>query len=146
MSFDWINYLSLAEELSKTPNETPNKEATSRAAISRAYYAAFKKAEEFVVRRDGFVVQKPKPRGSRSQQDSNEEEQNLGSSHVRVIRQFTRQGSNQYRIKIGVTLRRIKHHRESADYDADYDGNIDEALNETLIKAKEIISKLKVAV
>lgn len=142
MSFDWADYLSLAEELAQKPNDMPNKEAATRAAISRAYYAAFKKAEEFVVRRDGFVVNLG-PKKTYNQQDTNEEDKNKGSSHVRVIRQFTKDKYNNNRMRIGIALTRMKHNRESADYDAEFMGNIEEALKDTLIKAKDVISRLR---
>jgi uncharacterized protein (UPF0332 family) len=40
MSFDWAEYLRLAEELAQRPDD----EAAHRSAISRAYYAAFGRA------------------------------------------------------------------------------------------------------
>jgi len=40
MPFDWWEYLSLAEELSKSPKD----EARARSAISRAYYACYHQA------------------------------------------------------------------------------------------------------
>jgi uncharacterized protein (UPF0332 family) len=41
MSFDWADYLRLAESLVSNPNAPGPEEAALRAAISRAYYAAF---------------------------------------------------------------------------------------------------------
>jgi uncharacterized protein (UPF0332 family) len=44
MSFDWSEYLKVAKELAGTATAPANQEAKLRAAISRAYYAAFIKA------------------------------------------------------------------------------------------------------
>jgi uncharacterized protein (UPF0332 family) len=41
MSFDWSQYLNVAKELAGVATTPANQEAKLRAAISRAYYAAF---------------------------------------------------------------------------------------------------------
>jgi hypothetical protein len=41
MSFDWADYLKLAEALTQAPTVPGPEEAALRAAMSRAYYAAF---------------------------------------------------------------------------------------------------------
>ena len=41
MSFNWADYLRFAESLVSTPSSPGPEEAALRAAISRAYYAAF---------------------------------------------------------------------------------------------------------
>jgi uncharacterized protein (UPF0332 family) len=41
MTFDWREYLTLAENLYTNSHNFPNQEACFRVAISRAYYAAF---------------------------------------------------------------------------------------------------------
>ena len=47
--FDWEHYLNLAYELAGTsPPSVPDAEAKSRAAISRAYYAAFCHARNYL--------------------------------------------------------------------------------------------------
>ena len=49
MSFDYIDYLYLAQELvGQTPPQAAQPEAKLRSAISRAYYAAFLKARAFL--------------------------------------------------------------------------------------------------
>jgi uncharacterized protein (UPF0332 family) len=48
MSFDWSNYLSLAQMLVNQPNEAGMEEAALRSAMSRAYYAAFCAARNFL--------------------------------------------------------------------------------------------------
>lgn len=47
MSFDWKDFLTLAEGLKGTPNIFGTPEAAFRSAASRAYYAAFRAALEF---------------------------------------------------------------------------------------------------
>jgi len=41
MSFDWADYLTLAQELADQAASSQSTEAKLRSAISRAYYAAF---------------------------------------------------------------------------------------------------------
>lgn len=48
MSFDWSQYFQLALELIKESDEPASEEAKSRAAISRAYYAVFCRARNFI--------------------------------------------------------------------------------------------------
>lgn len=56
MSFDWPDYISVASTLTGfgQNNTYTFKEALYRAAISRAYYAAFKKADEFLEARPRY--------------------------------------------------------------------------------------------
>lgn len=44
MSFDWSEYLNVAKELAGVETSAASQEAKLRAAITRAYYAAFIKA------------------------------------------------------------------------------------------------------
>ena len=53
MSFNWIDYLTFASALVDDPENPGPSEAALRSAISRAYYAAFKKALE-VAKSEGF--------------------------------------------------------------------------------------------
>ena len=41
MSFNWTDFLTLADALVRAPNSPGPEEASLRSAISRAYYAAF---------------------------------------------------------------------------------------------------------
>ncbi len=49
MSFNWSEYLNLAQELAGRSTEPPNQEARLRSSISRAYYAAFCKARNYLL-------------------------------------------------------------------------------------------------
>jgi uncharacterized protein (UPF0332 family) len=55
MPFDWTAYLDLARELAGQTPGPPLEEARLRSAISRAYYAAFKKAFNYLCDRDPGV-------------------------------------------------------------------------------------------
>lgn len=69
MSFDWVDFLALADALVRDPNSPGPEEASLRSASSRAYYAAFCSARDFACARDGLVLQKTKKRrGSWSDQ------------------------------------------------------------------------------
>jgi uncharacterized protein (UPF0332 family) len=48
MSFDWVKYLTLAQELAALSEGHTNREALRRSVISRAYYAAFCQARNYL--------------------------------------------------------------------------------------------------
>lgn len=57
MSFESKNYLYLAQELAgKTPINPSNEEARLRSAISRAYYAAFCSARDYLESKTPLVI------------------------------------------------------------------------------------------
>jgi hypothetical protein len=58
MSFDWAEYLSLAEDLCAVPISGPphGSEARQRAAVSRAYYSAFILARNHLRDIDGIRI------------------------------------------------------------------------------------------
>ena len=58
MSFDWSEYLTLAQELTSASTSSPIQEAHLRAAVSRAYYAAFCKARNYLHNKDGYLTPK----------------------------------------------------------------------------------------
>lgn len=47
--FDWKEYLTLAEDLGAGRAPTASEEARARAAVSRAYYAVFCRARDYLV-------------------------------------------------------------------------------------------------
>ena len=93
MSFDWAEYLILARQLQRS-----GEEAKLRTAISRAYYAAFCKARNYVrdVDRDTDV---PKD----------------GRAHSYVKNKFI-QSRYGVRTGIGADLNRLRIRRGKADY------------------------------
>jgi uncharacterized protein (UPF0332 family) len=44
MSFDWLEYLIVAQEMFGEASDTAHEDANLRCAVSRAYYAAFHQA------------------------------------------------------------------------------------------------------
>lgn len=55
MKFDWSQYVTLAQELAGHPI-TAHKEAKLRSSVSRAYYAAFCKARNYVRNELGYPI------------------------------------------------------------------------------------------
>ncbi|HEY9808621.1 MAG TPA: hypothetical protein V6D13_04710 [Halomicronema sp.] len=95
MSFDWSQYLNLAYKLAGTPHN-PANEAELRSAISRAYYAAFIKARNFLRDVDNLTI--PRRDG-----------------HKYVINHFEN-NSDKRRREIGNNLHRLRDFRNDADY------------------------------
>ena len=56
MSFDWADYLKLAEALTQSLTVPGPEEAALRAAMSRAYYAAFCSARNLAGNREGLAL------------------------------------------------------------------------------------------
>jgi uncharacterized protein (UPF0332 family) len=56
MTFDWSEYLKLAQELAGQAVSPANKEAKLRSSVSRAYYAAFCKARNYLRDIGGHLI------------------------------------------------------------------------------------------
>lgn len=136
MNFDWSDFLDIAFILADEAPSYTKQEAIERTAISRVYYAAFKKAEEFLLQKNEIKLL--------SDYASSEGEEQK-SSHWRVIRVFT-SSRNPTRKTIGEKLRRLKFNRESADYFNPFRGDIEVYLNDSLDLAQEIVNALNIAV
>ncbi len=54
MSFNWSEYLILAQELTSQSTASSIQEAHLRSAISRAYYASFCEARNLLSNKDGY--------------------------------------------------------------------------------------------
>jgi uncharacterized protein (UPF0332 family) len=98
MSFDWADFLALAQALQSNPEVPGPQEAALRSAVSRAYYAAFHLAGE-VARSEGWV-----PKGS-------------GDDHKGLQRDLIH-GPRSTRLhkSIATKLDRLYDHRRKADY------------------------------
>lgn len=96
MSFDWFEYLILAQELAGKTTIPASQEAKLRCAISRAYYAAFIKARNFLRERNISTI----PREN---------------AHHYVISQFRNSTDGGRRI-LGEKLQRLRTIRNQADY------------------------------
>lgn len=99
MIFDWSDYLHLAEDLAGRAVVPPSQEAKLRSAISRAYYAAFCKARNFLRDKKGDTRI---PSG--------------GEAHRYVRNRFKTSGDKSYK-SIGANLNRLRLDRGKADYD-----------------------------
>lgn len=99
MSFDWADYLRVARELVGTAAPT-HDEARLRAAISRAYYAAFNKCRFYLENVD-YVKWSPDDRRR--------------GGHEFVITQFA-EHPDETRQLIGDRLDRLRVQRVRADY------------------------------
>lgn len=122
MSFDWLNYLHLARTLAGSGATDPNGEAELRAAISRAYYAAFCKSRNHL-------------------RDIDHKQLSTGSDiHKEVQSKFTMSRDTR-RKQIGQNLYRLRRLRNKADYDDQF-SNVLSATNLALNFAEEIISDL----
>jgi uncharacterized protein (UPF0332 family) len=56
VSFDWSDYLKLANELAPRPINAATQEAKLRCAISRAYYANYCKARNHLRDKEGQLI------------------------------------------------------------------------------------------
>jgi uncharacterized protein (UPF0332 family) len=98
MTFDWREYLDLADHLYNNCSAFSSKEACLRAAISRGYYAAFCTARNCARDHDGLSV----------------------SNNSKVhgdIRKHYRNSPDRKRQQVGNLLDRLRDYRNKADYD-----------------------------
>ncbi|HID61452.1 MAG TPA: HEPN domain-containing protein [Anaerolineae bacterium] len=122
MSFDWSEYFALAQELVGQATSPSSQEARLRSAISRAYYAAFCKARNYLRDREGHSI----PRG--------------GQVHRYVRNQF-KKSSDKVRKEVGENLNRLRKDRNKADYD-DTVTRLPAITRKTLKLAGRVISRL----
>lgn len=100
MSFDWSQYLLVAQELAGQKAAPSSQEAKLRAAVSRAYYAVFCKASNHLRDKEGLPITQ-----RRYQKHD----------HGVVIREFEN-GRDAMRKQIGQDLRRLHGDRTRVDY------------------------------
>lgn len=97
MTFDWSQYLNLAKEFLGQPTPPANQEAKMRSAISRAYYAAFISARNYLQETEGHSIPK------------------TADAHKYVVQQL-KQSSDVDRQNIGRNLEKLRRDRNQADY------------------------------
>ena len=134
MSFDWSQYFDVSRELAEQAKNapTPIQEARFRASISRAYYAVFGQARDYLRRHDHIrevLI------------GSNGERINI---HQFVREQFINRADQDYQ-EIGETLDRLSGYRNIADYDLNHTvlNNLPFTTQATLRWAKEALAKLQ---
>ncbi len=120
MAFDWKEYLNLACFLDSQSGINFSSEASSRAAISRAYYAAFCHARNYARDYDSFIPAMN------------------GKDHKNVREHFRRKGQH----NIATRLDDLRQWRSYCDY-CDVAYNLPQRLISALQDAKEVINKLK---
>ncbi len=100
MSFNWSGYLTFAKYINEHINDFPNQEAAYRSVVSRAYYAAFCFARNYVreVDRTEFY----------------------GNDHKELQNHLINH-SDKSRKKLGNQLRKLHQHRIKADYHDELD-------------------------
>lgn len=96
VNFDWHDYLELANELCDQTKTSELSDALLRSAISRAYFAIFCLARDYLVDKEGYTVTKK-------------------DSHTDVINQFKGKNNNDKQ-KIYISLTRLREDRKKADY------------------------------
>jgi uncharacterized protein (UPF0332 family) len=122
MSFAWPEYLSLAEELAGQATKPTQQEARLRAAISRAYYAAFCQGRNYLRDFEGQKI----PSGGRAHQ---------------YVRDEFKKSTDAHRIGIGYDLERLRSERNKADY-VDNIAMLDALTKTDLVIANRVISTL----
>ena len=123
MSFDWREYLVLAEALLQARTRLAQEEACCRAAVSRAYYAVYGVARNRARDQDGLQLPA------------------TGDAHQRVIT-HSRQGPSALHRTVGNTLRRRRRVRNRADYDDQLEQPV--ALAEFAVRrARQVVTQLQ---
>lgn len=121
MSFKWSEYLVLAETLFQSRAKFPDEEACFRAAISRAYYAAFCAARNRA-REEGLPLN-----GDARDHD--------------VVANCYAHSGIESREKIGLLLSRLRGKRNRADY-SDTLGRPDSVCETSLTEARQVFKCL----
>lgn len=123
MSFDWSEYLTLAQELASTSTTSPIEEAKLRSAISRAYYAAFCKARNYLI----YENNEPIPRNV--------------NVHWYVVDKFETSAQTE-RQTIGFLLRHMRSIRNIIDYQDRFHRDLKKTARGVLAEAAEVLHLL----
>ena len=123
MSFQWPDFLKIASELESQSTIQGQAEARQRSAVSRAYYAAFCYARNYL-RDDEGMSDLP----------------TSGEAHVEVKNRFL-SSSDQKTRSIGANLDRIRENRRKADYDDSVTGLV-KMCRASLTLADDVVSTI----
>jgi uncharacterized protein (UPF0332 family) len=123
MTFDWYQYLVLAEYLYDNRDTFPDREACLRAAISKAYYAAFCLARNYARDLDRLVLDE-------SAQD-----------HGSVKKHYIRAPDPKNR-QVGNSLDRLRDLRNQADYSDTID-KLEDLAKAAISQSKQVHTLLK---
>jgi len=125
MSFAWAEYLALAEALFRERATFANEEACCRAAISRAYYAAFCAARNYARDNEGLALR------------------NTARDHQIVFGHYDQGPSAQHRA-IGWDLGQLRQRRNQADYDDSNIHRADALAQNALQQARQVFTALRI--
>jgi len=128
-TFDWREYYLLAEDLLSQADTSLHKEAMLRSAVSRAYYAAFHRACEFL-------------RGVNEYPTQQEFKSSRKETHRFLINIFANNHDYPEWRKIGDLLYSLKDFRQKADYTKSVEKHVFrkiERVEELVDRAKEIM-------
>jgi uncharacterized protein (UPF0332 family) len=123
MTFDWYQYLVLAECLYDNRDTFPDREVCLRAAISKAYYAAFCSARNYARDFDRLVLDE-------SAQD-----------HGSVKKHYICAPDPKNR-QVGNSLDRLRDSRNQADYSDSID-KLEELAKAAISQSKQVHTLLK---
>ncbi len=123
MSFDWSEYLTLAQALGGEDVAT-SEEARLRSAISRAYYAVYGMAQIVARSRDGYTPRR------------------TDTAHQGLINHF-KQSPDRKRKAVGANLERLLKNRVSADYERRFAGELLFTVKITLNLAASVLQDLE---
>jgi uncharacterized protein (UPF0332 family) len=123
MTFDWYQYLVLAEYLYDNRDTFPDREACLRAAISKAYYAAFCSARNYARDFDRLVLDE------------------TAQDHGSVKKHYIRAPDPKNR-QIGNSLDRLRDLRNQADYSDSID-KLEELAKAAISQSKQVHTLLK---
>lgn len=119
MSFNWSDFLTLAERLADYPDATVVN-ASFRTATSRAYYAAFGESRDYAVHKLGFVATK------------------WPDDHKLLRTAYENAGM----YDVAQSLDRLRRWRNDCDYDSTVPVGAEYAINAVAV-AKKVLEKLK---
>jgi uncharacterized protein (UPF0332 family) len=121
MSFNWSDYLTLAQELAgKATVSSP--EAKFRSAISRAYYGAYCSTRNYLIR-EGYEFPK------------------LGTAHKQVRKMLRKKGDDISK-QIASNLARLWNDRINADYEDQFPEALDKKTAFDLSLAEKIMNDI----
>lgn len=124
MSYDWLEFLQLAQGLSSRPDLPGPRDAALRSAVSRAYYAAYHSALEPAME-EGF--------------DPNF----MGNPHQGLQKHYrTYNPNDQIRKRISSELQRLHEARIRADYRSDLRARPETAAESAIKAAQQILELL----
>jgi uncharacterized protein (UPF0332 family) len=102
-TFDWQEYYLLARVLLSQAESSPQKEAMLRSAVSRAYYAAFHRACDYLRKMSEYPTQQ-------------EFKSSRKETHKFLIDMFADTPDHPKRCEIGEMLQSLRGLRHQADY------------------------------